>query len=443
MAQSAPAIGCDSENGVTDLAADGWWARFDHWLNSPAGRRVLLLIFLFTAFVFSLLPLLRCLRGQSVIDYRIWYETGRQVLSGGEIYFLRKTDYDFIYPPTCALFFAGPSALGKCGFILVLVLVTSIAWFVSARLAANLATGDRANPNAWLYLLPSFLVMVTIWSNYHLGQPSLVLLTLVLGAFVLLRAKNEVLAGALIAFAAAIKAFPVVLLVYLLYRKYWKAAASLVLTLVFLLLILPAPFRGGFERSWRDLEKWSTGMLTYNAHGVGQRPGRSLTWKNQSIVGVANRWLRPADIEDTTPPDRPVYVNVTGLNFATVNAIIAAIALALGIAFLAVMPPKNRRTPETDAIEFALLLLLMLMLTPLSYLYLFAWLTLPSAVITQRVLAGGKTILGWGIAAYVAFSFALPFGRLAQAYGNFFVGALILFIGLSIELWRDKRRATP
>ena len=427
---------------MTDLATDRWWARFDRWLNSPAGRRVWLSIFLFTAFVFSLLPVLRCFRGQKAIDYRIWYETGRQVLSGAEIYFVRKTDYDFIYPPSCALFFAGPSALGKCGFILVLVLVTSIAWFVSARLAANLATGDRTKPNAWLYLLPSFLVMVCIWSNYHLGQPSLVLLALILGAFVLLRAKNEVLAGALIAVAAAIKAFPVVLLVYLLYRKYWKASASLVLTLVFLLLILPAPFRGGFERSWRDLEKWSAGMLTYNARGVGQRPGRSLTWKNQSIVGVANRWLRPVDIEDTTPPDQPIYVNVTGLKFVTVNAIIAAIAFALGTSFLAVMPSKNRRTPETDAIEFALLLLLMLMFTPLSYFYLFAWLILPFAVITQRVLAGGKMILWWGIAAYVAFSFALPFGRLAQAYGNFFVGALILFIGLSIELWRDKRRAT-
>jgi membrane protein implicated in regulation of membrane protease activity len=84
-----------------------------------------------------------------------------------------------------------------------------------------------------------------------------------------------------------------------------------------------------------------------------------------------------------------------------------------------------------------------LMLTPLSYFYLFAWLILPYAVITQRVLTRGKMILWWGIAAYVAFSFALPFGRFAQAYGNFFVGALILFIGLSIELWRDKRRATP
>lgn len=424
---------------MIDSTIKPWWASLDRRLNSPAGIRVLMSIFLFVALVFSILPLLRCLRSQSLIDYRIWYETGREVLSGGEIYFLRKTDYDFIYPPTCALFFAAPSALGKCGFILLLVLITSIAWFASARLAANLAAGDRAKPNAWLYVVPSFLVMVSIWSNYHLGQPSLVLLALILGAFVLLRAQHEVPAGALIALAAAIKAFPIVLLVYLAYRKYWKAAVSLVLTLIFLLLVLPAPFRGGFERTWRDLEKWSAGMLKYDARGVGQRPGRSQTWKNQSIVGTANRLLRPVDIDDTRPPARPVYVNVANLNFATVNVIILAITLALGIIFLAVMPPKNMRTAETDALEFALLVLMMLMLTPLSYSYVFAWLILPFAAIAERA-RHRRTTLWWGIAAYAVFLLALPDSRMAQAYGNFFAGALILFLGLAMELRREKSK---
>jgi hypothetical protein len=410
-------------------------------LNSPAGRRVLLSIFLFVAFVFSILPVLRCLRGQSVIDYRTWYEAGRHVLDGAEIYFPRKTEFDFIYPPTCALLLSVASIFGQCGLIVVLVIINSIAWFVSARLAANLPVGDETKPNAWLYVVPSFLVMASIWSNYHLGQPSIVLLALVLGAFVSLRAKTEIVAGALIAVATAIKAFPIVLLVYLVYRKYWKAAASLILTLVFLLLVLSAPFRGGFERSWRDLQKWSGGMLKYDARGVGQRPGRSQTWKNQSIVGTANRLLRQVDIDDTTPPDRPAYVNVTELKFATVNAIIVAFALALGIIFVVVIPLGNLRTAETDAVEFALLLLMMLMLTPLSYSYLFAWLILPFAVITQRTMAGRNAILWWAIGAYVVFLLALPFGRFAQAYGNFFAGALILFIGLAIELWRDRRRA--
>src|SRR5205823_11205824 len=78
----------------------------------------------------------------------------------------------------------------------------------------------------------------------------------ILGGFVALRRKCEIVAGSLIAVAAAIKAFPVLAIIYLIYRRCWKAAVSLVATLLFLLFILPAPFRG-FKRAWRSEEHTS------------------------------------------------------------------------------------------------------------------------------------------------------------------------------------------
>ena len=93
--------------------------------------------------------------------------------------------------------------------------------------------------------------------------------------FVSLRAKREVVGGGFIAVAAAIKAFPVLAIVYLVYRRYWTAAGSLILTLVFLLLILPGLFRG-FERAWHDLEKWSAGMLKYSEVTVAAAPNTQL-----------------------------------------------------------------------------------------------------------------------------------------------------------------------
>src|SRR5205814_5939911 len=164
----------------------------------------------------------------------------------------------------------------------------------------------------------SLLVIIYIWSSYHLGQSSLVLLALMLGAFVALRSEREIFAGALIAIAASIKAFPVIAIVYLIYRRHWKAVASLVVTLLFLLLILPAPFRG-FERAWHDLEKWSAGMLKYSEVTVGQRPMRSYTWKNQSLIGVSNRLLRQVDADAASAPHRSVYVNFADLKFQIVN----------------------------------------------------------------------------------------------------------------------------
>src|SRR5437762_8851652 len=329
------------------------WLALIRRINSHAGFRALLVMFVVTAIVFSALPLLRYSRGRTLFDYKLWYETGQHVLAGHEIYFLRSGKYDFMYPPPCALFLAGASLLGQGGLILLLVAINSAAWFYSARLSAILAGGMAGARNVWLYVIPNLLVIVYIWSSYHLGQPNLVLLALMLGAFFALRANREIVTGNLIAVAAAIKAFPLIAIVYLLYRRYWIAAVSLVLTLVFLLLILPAPFRG-FERAWRDIEKWSAGMLKYSETSVGQRPMRSYTWKNQSLVGVSNRLLRHVDADAASARHQPVYVNFADLKFSTVNAIVVCIALALGTFFIAVIPQRGMRTGHSDALDFAL-----------------------------------------------------------------------------------------
>jgi hypothetical protein len=416
------------------------WSTFNRRFNNSLGFRVSLWAFVITATIFSALPFLRYLRGRTIFDYELWYATGKHVLAGDEIYFFRAGKYDFMYPPPCALFLAGASLLGQGGLIFLLVAINSAAWFCSAKLSALLARGDERATNPWLYLIPSLLVIVYIWSSYHLGQPNLVLLALMVGAFFALRAKRETVAGGLIAVAAAIKAFPVLAIVYLVYRRYWKAAASLAATLAFLLLILPVPFRG-FERAWRDLEKWSAGMLKYSEVTVGQRPMRSYTWKNQSLIGVTNRVLRRVDADAASAPHTPVYVNFADLKFPVVNAIIISVALALGVLFIAVMPQRSMRTAESDAIEFALLLLLMLLVTPLSFGYFYSWLMLPFAVITQRVLAGkSSAVLWWSLPALALLALSILFPRGAQLYGNTFFATLLLFVGLSTDLLHFKQQ---
>ncbi|PYK11608.1 MAG: hypothetical protein DME61_00225 [Verrucomicrobia bacterium] len=425
------------------LVCSRGFAALKRGLNSPVGLRVLLLVFVTIAIVFSVLPLLHYFRGRTIFDYKLWYDTGKHVLAGDEIFFFRSGKYDFMYPPPCALFLGGASLLGQGGLIFLLVAINSAAWFCSAKLSAILVTGHQRTTNPWLYLVPSLLVIVYIWSSYHLGQPNLVLLALMLSAFVALRAEREIIAGGLIASAAAIKAFPVMAIIYLLYRRYWTAAASLVVALVFLLLLLPASFRG-FERAWRDLEKWSAGMLKYSEVSVGQRPMRSYTWKNQSLVGVSNRLLRHVDADAASAPHQPVYVNFADLKFSVVNTIVIAFALALGTIFVAVLPQRGIRTAESNAIAFALLLLLILMVTPLSFGYFFCWLMLPFAVVTQRVLLGkGSAIVWWSLPALALLALGLIFPRGAQLYGNTFFATLLLFIGLATDLSHFKRTGQP
>jgi hypothetical protein len=215
---------------------------------------------------------------------------------------------------------------------------------------------------------------------------------------------------------------------------------------VFLLIVLPLPFRG-FTQATHDLGRWSSGMLfKYDESGVGQRLGRSNSWKNQSIWGVANRLLRHVEYDHKYEPHEPVYANVADLDFNTVNRIIVACALALGFAFVTAMPRAAQRTPETDAIEFALLLLLMLIFTPLSFGYLFAWLLYPLTVVTQRMFSGtGSHVLLAACAgsALALLALSIPFRVAAQTYGNALFATLLLFAGLSVELWRIKRGSAP
>ena len=148
-------------------------------------------------------------------------------------------------------------------------------------------------------IVPSLSVIVLIHNIYLLGQPNLLLLALVLGAFGCLRLGRELSAGALVATAAAIKAFPLLILGYLVYRRMWRASAATLAVLAAWLLIAPLPFRTPAQ-AVDDLRSGRRGMLfTYNTHGIAQRPLRSYSYKNQSIMAVMHRLLRdvPADGE--------------------------------------------------------------------------------------------------------------------------------------------------
>jgi hypothetical protein len=410
-------------------------------MNRPTRRRVVLWIFGFVLLVLVVVPIWHSVRGHSTKDYWVWYQTGQTVLAGGEIYPDRWHKFPFMYPPPCALFLAPIAALGQTGLVAVLALANAAAWICTIVFSVRLATGAWRGAHLLVYLVPGLIMGAHVWGNFLLGQPSLILLALMLGAFIALHRQRQWQSGGLVAIAAAIKAFPVIAIVYLIYRRYWIAVASLILTLTFFLIILPIPFRG-YALAKQDLTRWSSGMLfKYDETGVGQRLGRSTSWKNQSIWGVANRLLRHVEYDHKYEPHEPVYANFADLDFKTVNVIILACALGFGLAFIAAMPRSAARTPETDAIEFALLLLLILTFTPLSFGYLFAWLTYPLTVVTERLMreSASRFLIVCSGAAVALLALSIPFRVTAQAYGNALFATLLLFTGLALELARLKR----
>jgi hypothetical protein len=251
--------------------------------------------------VFSAFPIANLALGYTTKDYGLWYQVGRAVRLGLDVYPRPETGrlFPFMYPPSAAAMLAWVSMLGRTVSLLALVFVNSAAWLASIALSVWLAVkpGDRRHP--LVVILPSLAIIVLVHNIYLLGQPNLLLLALLLGAFACLQRGHQIGAGALVATAAAIKAFPIMALGYLIYRRMWAASAATVAVLAAWLLIAPLPFRTPAQ-AIDDVVVWSKGMLfTYNSYGIAQRPFRSYSYKNQSIMALSHRLLRdvPADGE--------------------------------------------------------------------------------------------------------------------------------------------------
>jgi glycosyl transferase family 87 len=398
-------------------------------LEGSRARLLIRVLFITTAITFTLLPFVRFLHSGTQMDYRTWFDAGQTVLHGSEIY-PHTENFPFMYPPTCALLLAAPAFFGKPALILILSALNTMVWILCIRFSSTLISEQRAQ-NAPI-VIANFIVIPFVWSSYHLGQPSLILLALMLGAFLSLRHGHEIIAGALVALAVAIKAFPLLAIFYLVYRRYWTAAISLVIALVILLFLLPIPFRG-WHQTLNDARDWQRGMLHYEQGGIAQRPERGYTWKNQSIFGLANRLLRRVSVDEAPSP--PAYANVADLDFRTVNIVIIASALLLGFSFVAAMP--RQRAPGGDAREFAALLSLILIFTPLTFGYLFVWLMFPLALLIKRSLEAPASLI-WLLIALALLTATGIAPRLAQIYGSLFFAAFMLYLALAIDLRREQ-----
>lgn len=406
---------------------------------SYLGNAQLIAVFVIIVLLLSFVPIYNYFRGHTK-DYGKLYRTGQITLHNGDIYTKRSDGmFQFIYPTTAAVLLAPPSSLGLLPFIIIFILINTAAWIASILLSVYLAAGKALRQPLLLYLIPSLCCIPFMWDIYLLGQPNLFLLACMLGALSCLRLKKVWCTGALIALATGIKAFPVLSIVYLIYRKHWKAVLFTILFLCFFLVLLPTPFRG-FYRNLEDIRTWSNGMIfSYNSDSIAQRPGHGYSWKNHSLTAVANRLLRPVNAFESH--EEPVCVNIAHLNFTYTNIIIFAIGLSLCLFYITSMPLYTLRTAHSDSIEYAILLLLILMLTPLSFTYFYVWLLYPFTVIWNIIVTAcnqtrtRNVVLIWFIVCLLLLSlrFPIPWLNRFEAFGATFWACLLLFGGLC---WR-------
>ncbi len=400
-----------------------------------------------TMVAFWVAPIVNDQIGRLNKDYVLWYYTGRAVAQGLPIYPKDGRVFPFMYPPSAAAMLAILSRLGSFGFLLTLLALNSVAWVASILLSLTLVSGRISRHKPLVYIVPSLGVVAYIHDVYLLGQPNLGLLACMLGAFACLGARRQGLAGTLIALAAAVKAFPFLAIGYLVYRRFWKATAAMIVALTLAVVVLPIPFRG-VSGAYDDAGTWTMGMvLRYDSGSIAQRPERGFGFKNQSLMALTNRLLRdiPADGEARDG----WKVNVASLSFSAVNKVILGMALALGGLFVALMPWKAPMTGPVAAIEGALLILLILVFSPLSFNYFYVWLLYPLTMTlylggeapprsTERRVMVGSVAISLGLLGLSVVS-----ARVAAGYGNSFFAAAVLFAALARRLAVDPLVDSP
>jgi hypothetical protein len=379
-------------------------------------------------------------------DYPLWYWAGQQVLQGKDLYPGDPNAYfDFIYPPLSAILLAIPSYFGKIPLYLCLSVLNAGAWWMTAQLS-NAMAGSGKVPEPWLAALPAIVTISFVFDMFDLGQPNLILLSMMLLGFWLLQHGRPWASGGLFALATAIKVFPLAVFPYLLWRRQWASAASMVVFLGIFLFVVPAPIRG-FQHNVSELKTWYQGMVgSSSEQGFGQRGEQNWSWVNQSIIAMTHRLTRPVNYNQDNPAKQPAYMNLADLDFKTANWAVVAISLAIGLGFIAVMPPRSGRTPLSDAEELGILFCLMTVASPLARQYYFMWLFFPVTVLMHRAAYDPRPAVRrgtWAVLAIAGFLICLSlpvFPNDLQAFGNNLAATAVIAGALVWHILNAPRR---
>jgi hypothetical protein len=406
--------------------------------ESTTARVLVVLLALVSCFLVAW-PLAPQLFGRGKgMDYPLWFSVGRRMLEGAPVYLTTfDGQFDFLYTPFAALLLALPSYFGKTALVATLVCTTLASWWASIWLSNRLA-GTGGETALWLKALPVVITLPFVYDQFHLGQPNLFLLALMLTGFFLLRLGRPWWAGFPIALAASIKAFPVLVLPYLLWRRQWGTAISMVVFMLLFLVVLPGLVRG-FDRNAREIGQWVHGMLLSGDDRQFSQRGDTFGWKNQSLYAVEHRLLRSIDAE--APGYRsasPIYVNLLDLKQRTVDAVFVATSIVIGLLFMFTIPPKGRPSASSEGAEIAIVLLLVVIASPVARSYYFVWLLLPYTVLCHRIATEPNCRRAIAIAIALGVSvLLLAVGinviqpRYPQAAGNFLWATMVVILTLT------------
>jgi hypothetical protein len=379
-------------------------------------------------------------------DFSVYYTAARAVLGGVDPYSVEGAGgRPFVYPPGFAVLL---SPLGALPFSVAAVLWTALSFaavFASLWLCFDLL-GLRG-PAAWtaggLALICSGRMLDSELGN---GQANhWVLLGLAACAWLLARGRPA-LGGAALSLAIVAKVTPLLLAVYLVGRREWRALAGLLAGLAIAGALLPALALGPRAAADANLS-WAravVGPVLWKAESVRperDRPGRE---HGISLRALAHRHLTWS--QAASHVDEPVFVNSVAWSRRSAERVYQAISLLAVVLAMLALGPRPPRDARRRLLEVGVVAATMVLIAPLSRKAHFVVLLLPFVYgVAQSLRPNGRAALAWVLPPALVLIATSPgvMGKqaaaLALAWGAYTAAALWLWAGALWASWRDAR----
>lgn len=380
-----------------------------------------------------------------------YVQLGEVVLAGGAPYDLAFNTWPPFFLLVSAVL-ALAARVSLAGSLLVWQVANLLAVWGCCKLLARMFEDDGAGLTFWprsperlafasaAVLVPVLMTARLLDDHLQHTQLNVLLLLLVLFAFHLFRESRPALGGLSLALAASVKAVPVLLVLYLAYKRCWREVAWTAGFLVLLNVAVPAALFGPGAAAelwgtWRSVAAAQTADPTphYMNQGMLAAVKRLVT-----AAGGARDPVRYAVADWSTEAARRAFFVIAGLG-------------ALGLARAFRGRPRELRG-RRDAAELAVCVGAMTVVSPLAWKahfvtllapYWFAWWALrrqPSGARWRRAQWG----LWWGSFACLTLSApALVGERLNNALESLNVITVGALLVLGLSLWLRPTAASP
>ena len=210
-----------------------------------------------------------------------------------------------------------------------------------------------------LFFVPFLIILRFLLDNVANVQINIYILILCVWAIRSFTRKRYALAGALLAFTISIKVIPIFLLFYFIFKREWKVVGWTLL------------FTGLFTASTVLVWGWEQAVEYHRFwyEEIASNPPAA-NRKNQSLWGMAYRWLTPEY------PRMEFTINLISLSIDTVKKLV--ILLVGAAALLPAWIMRKKRNDKNDLpswLEYSLIFAAIPVLSPLSWkaYFIFLW----------------------------------------------------------------------